>query len=621
MSSKKKRRTNDAGGNGRPSGRVSVTPPSADGRSRQTSSAARADARRATRPAAADATARKAKERASATTSAGAPAPAGAPATAGIPATAGTAARATAHLRIGGMSCTGCEDKIRRRLRKTRGITRADVSWEKGCADITYDPSLVSLTYVDDAIAKLGYQVLHGPSARVGGSAPSVRYVAGMLALIVVLFVALQQFGILNLLVPSQLADSSMGYGMLFVVGLLTSVHCVAMCGGINISQCLPGDETLLAGGSGATAGEGAPSRGSRLATLRPAALYNLGRVVSYTVIGFVLGLVGMVAGGGSEAGVPTVVQGVMKLVAGLLMVLMGVNMLGLFPALRRFTPRLPRALTERVGASGLRSRGPLFVGLLNGLMPCGPLQSMQIVALASGSPVAGAASMLLFSLGTVPLMLGLGSIVTTLGRKFVHQMMTVGAVLVTTLGLAMVSQGTSLAGVLSPGLLTVAVVLLAAAGVVASVPFSSSSARTLSLGATACVALLVLGTWDLWTAPSSSGSAVVRTASGAGSTANVSDLVAGTAGDGAQVQTVSSTLRLGAYPDITVKAGTPVKWTITAPNGSVNACNSRMILRDFGVQKALSTGDNVIEFTPQAKGIINYSCWMGMVHGTITVI
>ena len=617
MSSKKKRRTNDAGGNGRPNGRVSVTPPPADGRSRQAPSATRADARRATRPAAADTTAPQAKERASATTSAGAPA------SAGTPASAGSAARATAHLRIGGMSCTGCEDMIRRRLRKTRGITRADVSWEKGCADITYDPSLVSLTYVDDAIAKLGYQVLHGPSARVGGSAPSVRYVAGMLALIVVLFVALQQFGILNLLVPSQLADSSMGYGMLFVVGLLTSVHCVAMCGGINISQCLPGDENLLAGGSGAATGggEGAPARGGRLATLRPAVLYNLGRVVSYTVIGFVLGLVGMVAGGGSGAGVPTVVQGVMKLVAGLLMVLMGVNMLGLFPALRRFTPRLPRALTERIGASGLRSRGPLFVGLLNGLMPCGPLQSMQIVALASGSPVAGAASMLLFSLGTVPLMLGLGSIVTTLGHKFVRQMMTVGAVLVTTLGLAMVSQGTSLAGVLSPGLLTAAVVLLAAAGVVASVPFSSPSARTLSLGATACVALLVLGTWDLWTAPSASGSAVVRAASGSGSTANVSDLVAGTAGDGAQVQTVSSTLRLGTYPDITVKAGTPVKWTITAPNGTVNACNSRMILRDFGVQKALSTGDNVIEFTPQAKGVINYSCWMGMVHGTITVI
>ena len=44
----------------------------------------------------------------------------------------------------------------------------------------------------------------------------------------------------MNLLVPSMLADSKMSYGMLFLVGLLTSVHCIAMCGGINLSQCIP---------------------------------------------------------------------------------------------------------------------------------------------------------------------------------------------------------------------------------------------------------------------------------------------------------------------------------------------------------------------------------------------
>lgn len=51
----------------------------------------------------------------------------------------------------------------------------------------------------------------------------------------------------------------------------------------------------------------------------------------------------------------------------------------------------------------------PFIVGIHNGFMPCGPLQSMWIVALAGGSSFAGAFSMLLFSLGTVPLMLGLG--------------------------------------------------------------------------------------------------------------------------------------------------------------------------------------------------------------------
>ena len=51
------------------------------------------------------------------------------------------------------------------------------------------------------------------------------------------------------------------------------------------------------------------------------------------------------------------------------------------------------------------------FVGFLNGFMPCGPLQAMWIVALASGSPVSGTLSMLFFSLGTLPLMLGLSMV------------------------------------------------------------------------------------------------------------------------------------------------------------------------------------------------------------------
>lgn len=52
-------------------------------------------------------------------------------------------------------------------------------------------------------------------------------------------FFLLQHFGILNRLAPDSLADASMSYGMLFVIGMVTSVHCIAMCGGINLSQTL----------------------------------------------------------------------------------------------------------------------------------------------------------------------------------------------------------------------------------------------------------------------------------------------------------------------------------------------------------------------------------------------
>ena len=88
----------------------------------------------------------------------------------------------------------------------------------------------------------------------------------------------------------------------------------------------------------------------------------------------------------------------------------------------------------------GARDGGALTVGLLNGLMPCSPLQSMQLAALASLSPIKGALSMLFFSLGTTPLMLGLGSLTAALGRRFNCAVLRAGAVMVAVMGLAMLS-------------------------------------------------------------------------------------------------------------------------------------------------------------------------------------
>ncbi|MBS7299805.1 MAG: sulfite exporter TauE/SafE family protein, partial [Eubacteriales bacterium] len=173
-----------------------------------------------------------------------------------------------------------------------------------------------------------------------------------------------------------------MGYGMLFLVGLMTSVHCVAMCGGISLSQSLPGGQ--------------AQAKSSTRQALTPALLYNAGRVISYTLTGLIFGTLGMLFGAGLDTSLSVLAQAALKVVAGLLMLAMGLSLLGLFPALRRLRLRLPR-LPKR-----LRPRAPLTVGLLNGLMPCGPLQAMQLAVLSSASPVRGALSMLAFSLGTV---------------------------------------------------------------------------------------------------------------------------------------------------------------------------------------------------------------------------
>ncbi|MDR2421574.1 MAG: sulfite exporter TauE/SafE family protein [Oscillospiraceae bacterium] len=437
----------------------------------------------------------------------------------------------TATIGIGGMTCSGCRNKIEKKLRGADGVRSASVSLAKGTASIVYDDSAVTLRELESAIERLGYSVRDGS----GRGAPAGK-AAGLVIILFAAYTLLRRFGLTDFLNVFPEAEDSMGYGALFVVGLLTSAHCAAMCGGINLSQSLGGT-----GGGGAVA-------------LRPCLLYNGGRAAAYTLVGGVAGALG------SVFTLTGAWRGVIQLAAGAFMVIMGLNMLGMLRGLRRFMPRLPSGLARRLGAGRSKSAGPLVIGLLNGLMPCGPLQAMQLYALSSGSPAKGALSMLLFSLGTVPLMFGLGALGSVLSRKLARYVTAAGAALVVVLGLAMFSRGWSLSG--------------------------------FSLGALDVAGLR------------SPGAAVMSEA---------------VAGDG--YQTVSATLRPGSYPAITVRAGIPVKWTIDAPPGSINGCNNRLFIPKYDVEHEFTAGENVIEFTPSEAGTVRYSCWMGMIRGTITVV
>lgn len=395
------------------------------------------------------------------------------------------------------------------------------------------------------------------------------------------------------MLVPGRLADSEMGYGMLFVIGLLTSVHCIAMCGGINLSQCIPREK------------EQAEENGV-LAAYRPAILYNAGRVTSYTLIGFILGFVGMVIGG-ADGGISVLFQGILKLIAGIFMVIMGVNMLGIFPWLKHFQLTVPRFLTVKINRKKAKANGPYFIGLLNGLMPCGPLQAMQLTALVSGNPFAGAFSMFMFSLGTVPLMLGLGAAVAALDRKFVHSVQSVGAVLVTVLGLAMISQGGSLSGFLLPDRLLMLILAGCVLGIIASIPVKKPLYKTAGFLAAAAI---LLCTHTVWGGLFGKEQTIVQ--AGEVSEEEI-EIVDG-------VQVVESTLTVGRYPNITVQVGIPVKWIIDVPEGTLNGCNYKMLLKAYDIEHTFTTGENIIEFTPTEVGTVQYTCWMGMIRGNIFV-
>ena len=417
------------------------------------------------------------------------------------------------------------------------GIISVKVNYSKGIAIITYDASVIPLSKIEQEIVKLDYCVIgtgQGSTNNVNG-----LQAVGVIVILLAIYTIINRAGGFNIFNSFPEVKAGMGYGILFVIGLLTSIHCVAMCGGINLSQCAQYQRV-------------GRTKHSNLSNLKPSIQYNTGRVISYTVIGGIVGALGSVV---SFTGTG---KGVVAIIAGIFMVIMGLNMLNLFPWLRKFNPRMPKIFATKINEQKSGNR-PLYVGLLNGLMPCGPLQAMQLYALSTGDPAKGALSMLIFSLGTVPLMFGLGALSTVLTKKFTNRMMTVSAGLVVMLGIFMFSNGMALSGI--------------------AVPFTSN--------------------------------ALTNTASN--NNVTTAEIIDG-------VQVVTTTLSSGGYEPIIVQAGIPVQWNIQAEPGSINGCNNRIIVPEYNLEKALEPGDNIIEFTPKESGTVVFSCWMGMIRSQISI-
>jgi Uncharacterized conserved protein len=295
--------------------------------------------------------------------------------------------------------------------------------------DLVYDPSRISLPRVGEILQGMDFSMSESCPEGGGRLWANAKQVAGLVLVVFALYFAASRLGLFGLLNIFPEAEAGMGYGMILLVGLLTSAHCLAMCGGINLSQS----------GLRTTAG------GGKLAAMRPSMLYGAGRVISYTVIGALAG------GLGSIISIPGSGKGMIQMVAGVFMMIMGLNLMGLFPLLGRLIPRLPASLSGCLGRG--KNHGPLYVGLLNGFMPCGPLQAMQLYALSTGSPVDGALSMLAFSVGTLPLTMGLGMVATFLGRRFMGKAIRIGAALVFFMGLGMLGNGLTLSGFVTPAL------------------------------------------------------------------------------------------------------------------------------------------------------------------------
>jgi len=335
---------------------------------------------------------------------------------------------------IEGMTCASCERRIENSLKNINGIKSIHANYSQSLVEITYLKNIISFTEIKKIIEEADYKVLNkrkNSKEDKYNNKLNIQELLGVVIIIISIYIIINHFGGFALFNYFPEAKEGMGYLMLFFIGLLTSVHCIAMCGGINLSQSLP--LKLVQ-----------ESKTNKLANFRASILYNLGRVISYTLIGGIVGSLGLVISFSGRT------QGIIAIITGLAMVIMGINMLNIFPWLRKFNIRIPRIISDKINRNN-KNNGPLYVGLLNGLMPCGPLQAMQLYALSTADPIKGAISMFFFSLGTVPLMFGLGVLSSILSKKFRNNMISVSAVLVAFLGLIMFNNGMALWGVNTP--------------------------------------------------------------------------------------------------------------------------------------------------------------------------
>jgi len=206
-----------------------------------------------------------------------------------------------------------------------------------------------------------------------------------------------------------------------FVLGLLGSLHCAGMCGPIALA--LPVKQS---------------SWGTRLAS---SLLYNSGRTLTYAILGFVLGLLGM----------GLFLWGIQRWVSiglGILMVLWIILplVLGGMKLTTGFQGVTTGYKTVFGGLFAKRTYFSVFViGLLNGLLPCGLVYLALARAVISSGPLEGALYMVLFGLGTVPVMLAVTLAGNAIGLRFRNMVRKVIPVLVLLIGLLFILRGLNL--------------------------------------------------------------------------------------------------------------------------------------------------------------------------------
>jgi sulfite exporter TauE/SafE len=349
------------------------------------------------------------------------------------------------------------------------------------------------------------------------------------------------------LLGPDLPGPDASGVSLLAVLGIgLTAggLSCLAVQGGLL---------TVAVTGPGAR--HDTPPASALAGNAHPILWFLGAKLAAYTALGAALGALGQLAQ-------PSVtLRVVIQAATAVLMIATALHFLGVHPIFRYAIIQPPRFLTRRISATarGTSAFTPALLGAMTIFLPCGVTQAMQLVAINSGSPAIGGATLAVFVLGTSPLFFSLGYFATRLNDALHARFLKLAAVAI--LGVALFS----LDGALRLG----------------GSPVTFAAAKE---------ALL------------SSPPPVVATA----------------AADG--VQEARILVSSGGYSParVQISAGEPAR-VVFASDGAAG-CALALVFE--GQQMILpQTGETPIDLPPQQPGEIDYTCAMGMYGGRIEVV
>jgi len=449
-------------------------------------------------------------------------------------------------LYVSGMHCGACEVLLDKKISKLDGVKSAKASLSDSKIEISYQkghpPNVQAL---NSQFSDLGYTFTENPigQAKVGQLEIAQALVIGIIFIIAYVIIEdskiFAQFSLSN--------ESTLP--AFFVIGLIASVSsCAALVGGVLLSMSKQWNQLY-----------GGKDENKRAL---PFALFNIGRLVSFTVLGGLLGVIG------SIFQISLRMSSVLIIGVSIMMVILALQILGVSWA-KKIRFGFPKFLSH-YASNEQNFKGkymPFTIGAMTFFLPCGFTLMAQTVALTTGNFFLSALMMLSFAIGTLP-MLGFLSFSSVKFQK--------NATFSGTFNL--------LAGVF---------ILL----------FSIFNVNA---------QLNVLGVV--------SASDILRSSSNAGDQQQVAGVqVVGTGADMKQLAFIDA-VGFEYFPkNITLKAGIPTKLTVN--NENVFGCAQAMWLGGlYDEVLYLSGPESVAEFTPQ-KGKYKVSCTMGMVDPIIVTV